>query len=182
MTRFIAAVICAAGFSQIDVEARLHAPLLSESYHAVPASQMVVRDTAVAMPTLQGSSSEWLKEFDKVPSELRRAASRPSPTKPHRLDASLFPPGTRLVPASAVERIFTGAGVEENWSAFRTQFKSRGWLAFSDALLAGDRLDALVYYEARCGGLCGEGGYAWLRRDTVSSPWRIEKKIVSWMS
>jgi hypothetical protein len=182
VTPLIAAVICAAGFSQIDAEARLHATLLGDSYHAVPASQMVVKDMAVAMPSVQGSSSEWLKEFEKVPSELRRAASRHSPTKPHRLDPSLFPPGTRLVPASAVERIFTGGGVEENWSAFNSQFKSRGWLAFSDALLTGDRLDALVYYEARCGGLCGEGGYAWLRRDSVRSPWRIEKKIVSWMS
>ena len=54
MTRFIVAVTCAAGFSQIDVEPRLPAPLLSESYHAVPASQMVVKDRAVAMPSFAG--------------------------------------------------------------------------------------------------------------------------------
>ena len=182
MTVLIAAVICAAGFSQTGVEAGVYAVLLNESYHGVPASRLVVNDTAVAMPTLRGSSSEWLKEFDEVPIELRRLASRPSPTQPHRLDASVFPTETRLVPASAIETIFTGRGVEENWSAFRAQVKAQGWLAFSDGLLAGDQLNVLVYYEARCGGLCGEGGYVWLRRDTVGSPWRITKKIVSWMS
>lgn len=182
MTLVIAAVICAAAFSQSVREVGVYAPLLSESYHGVPASQMIVKDTAVAMPTLRGSSSEWLKQFGEVPFELRRLASRASPTQPHRLDASLFPIGTRLVPAPAIEAIFTGPGVEENWSAFRIQVKARGWLAFSDRLLAGDELNALVYYEAWCGGLCGEGGYVWLRRDTVGSPWRIAKKIVRWMS
>lgn len=182
MTVLIAAVICAAGLSEPGVEAGVYAALLSHNYHGVPASLMVVKDTAVAMPTLRGSSSEWLKEFDEIPVELRQLASQPSPTQPHRLDVSVFPPQTRLVRASAIERIFTNSGIEENWSAFRTQVKAQGWLAFSDVLVAGDQLNALVYYEARCGGLCGEGGYAWLRRDTVGSPWRITKKIVSWMS
>jgi hypothetical protein len=116
------------------------------------------------------------------PSELRRAASQPSRTESRRLNASLFPTGTRFVSAQAVQAIFPGSGIEENWSAFRRQFRSKGWLAFSAGLFADDQLNALVYYEARCGGLCGEGGYVWLRRDTPSSPWRIAKKIVAWMS
>ena len=182
MTLYIAATICAAGFSQVDVAAGLYAALLRERYHATPASQMVVTDTAVAMPTLRGSSSDWLKQFDEVPSELRRAASQLSPTASHRLDASLFPPGTRLVSAAAVETTLRGSGIDEKWSAFRRQFNAQGWLAFSGGLLANDQLNALVYYEAHCGGLCGEDGYAWLRRDTTSSPWRIAKKIVRRMS
>lgn len=182
MTLYITAAICTVGIWQVENAAGLYAPLLVERYHAVPASQMVVKDKAVPMPPLRGSSSEWLRQFNEVPSELRRAASEPPPTKPHRLDASLFPAGTRLVSAESVETKFTGSGTEENWSAFRSQFSSHGWLAFSDGLLAEDQLNALVYYEARCGGLCGEGGYVWLRRDSVGSPWRIAKKIVSWMS
>ena len=181
MTLIIAAVIWAAGFSQKVGETEVYAPLLTERFHGVSPSQMVVKDTAVAMPTLRGCSSEWLKQFEQVPSELRQLASRPSPTRRHRLNASLFPSGTRLVDAAAIEAIFT-RGVEENWAAFTTQIKARGWLAFSDPLLAGDHLNALVYYEARCGGLCGEGGYAWLRRDAVGAPWRIAKRIVRWMS
>lgn len=182
MTAVILAVICAAGLSQSGVAAGVYAELLGESYHAVPASRMVVKDTAAAMPRLRGSSSEWLKKFEGVPLQLRQRASQPSPTQPRRLDASMFPPQTRLVPAAAIESIFTNSGVEENWSAFRTQFKAQGWVAFSDVLVASDQLNALVYYESRCGGLCGEGGYVWLRRDAPGSRWRISKKIVSWMS
>ncbi len=182
MTLFIAAAICAAGISQVEGATGLYAALLRERYHGTPASQMVVKDTTIPMRALRASSSEWLRQFDEVPLELRRAASRPSPTKPQRLDRSLLPAGTRLVPAQDVETIFTGPDPEANWLTFRTQFKSRGWLAFSDGLLSGDRLNALVYYEAGCSGLCGEGGYVWLHRDTVSAPWRIAKKIVSWMS
>lgn len=182
MALLFAAVIWAAGFSQGVGETGVYAPLLTERYHGVAASQMVVKDTAVAMPTLRGSSSEWLDEFEPVPSELRQLATRPSPTPRHRLNASLFPIETRLVDAEAIEAIFTRAGVEENWAAFTTQVKARGWLAFSDPLLADDQLNALVYYPALCGGLCGEGGYVWLRRDAVGAPWRIAKKIVRWMS
>jgi hypothetical protein len=182
MTVFITAAICVAWFSQAGGEAGVYAPLLAERYHGVPASQMVVKDTAAAMPTLQGSSSEWLKQFEAIPSELQRLASRPSPTQPHRFDESLFPDRTRLVSAATIEAIFGERGIAENWSAFKTQIDARGYIAFSDALFATDQVNALVYYEARCGGLCGEGGYAWLRRDAVGSPWRVVKKIVGWMS
>src|ERR1700752_471539 len=128
MTLYIAAAICAAGFAQTEAASGLYAPLLREHYHGRPASQMVVTDEAVAMPTLQRSLREWLKQFDEVPAELRRAASQPSPTEVHRLDASLFPPGTRLVSAVAVEKIFKGSATEDPWAAFKRQFRSEGWL------------------------------------------------------
>ena len=174
---------CEFGEHPLPGAAGLYAPLLRESYHGTPASQMVVTDTAVAMPTLQVSSTtEWARQFDEVPSELRRAASQPSPTATHRLDASLFPTGTRLVSAAAVEANFRGSGIDDKWSAFRREFSAQGWLAFSGGLLADDQLNALVYFKAHCGELCGEGGYVWLRRDTASSPWRIAKMMVSWMA
>jgi hypothetical protein len=182
MMFFMAAVTIAVWCSQVGSATGLYAALLHESYHGTPGSQMVVSDTAVKMPTLRGSSSEWLKEFKDVPSELRRAASQPSPTESRRFDSSLFPTGTNLVPDANVQKVFRNAGIGENWSAFRTQFKAQGWLAFSTALLADNQLNALAYYESRCGGLCGEGGYVWLRRDTAGSPWQIVKKIISWMS
>jgi hypothetical protein len=182
MAVLIAAAICAVWFSQTGGDGGVYAPLLGERYHGVLASQMVVKDTAVAMPSLQGSSSEWLKQFEVIPSELQRLASRPSPTQPHRFDESLFPDRTRFVSSSTIEAMFGKRGIAENWSAFKTQIGARGYIAFSDALFATDRVNAVVYYEARCGGLCGEGGYAWLRRDAVGSPWRVVKKIVRWMS
>jgi hypothetical protein len=180
MTILIAAAICAAGVSQ--VESGLYAPLLRERYHGTPASQMVVKDSAVAMPSLRGSAIEWRREFDDTPSELRRAASEPSPTITRRLERSDLPAGTRLVRAHDVDALFASPDLEANWIAFRTEYNARGWLTFSDGLLAADRLSVLVYYEARCGGTCGEGGYVWLRRETVGSPWRTAKRIVAWMS
>ena len=48
MTLYIAAVIWAAGFSQVQVAPGLYAPLLHERYHAMPASEMV--DTQAASP------------------------------------------------------------------------------------------------------------------------------------
>jgi hypothetical protein len=90
VTLFVAAAIGALGWSQAPVASDVYAALLTERYHGVPASQMVVKDTAVAMPTLRGSSSEWLKEFDYVASDLRRAASQPSPTKRRPLTRRSF--------------------------------------------------------------------------------------------
>jgi hypothetical protein len=167
--------------SQTLTAVQVYGALLEQRYHGTPASVMSVKDLTVAMPTLSGSSSEWLKQFDGVPLALRRAASQQSPTKPKVLQASQLPPGTRLVSARAVDAVFT-RGIEENWAAFRRQFKTQGWLSFSEVIFGADGLDALVYYEARCGGLCGEGGFAWLHRDTLRSPWSVAKRIISWES
>jgi hypothetical protein len=181
MAFYIACAIAAAAFSQAEIAA-VYQPLLRERYHGTSASQMVVKDTSLPMPTLRGSLADWLKQFDEVPHALTRAASQPSPKESRRLEASMFPTGTRLVSATTVEAAFRGSGIEEKWSAFRGQFGAQGWVAFSEALATDDQLNALVYYEARCGGMCGEGGYAWLHRGTTNSPWRVAKKIISWMS
>ena len=74
------------------------------------------------------------------------------------------------------------APTTDAWAAFKRQHGADGWLAFSEALLTPDGLDALLYYEAECGGLCGESGYAWLHRDSVQSAWSIKKKIVRRLS
>jgi hypothetical protein len=160
----------------------VYAVLLAQRYHGAPASLMVLKDRALAMPGLRKSAPEWLKEFDRVPVELRRGASDPSPAGLHPYEASLFPPGTRLVPSSAVEAVFREPRVEENWAQFRQLFRATGWLAFSGVLVTRDALNAVVYFESRCGGVCGEGGYFWLRRRTAESPWTVAKRIVSWMS
>ena len=43
--------------------------------------------------------------------------------------------------------------------------------------LTPDARDALLYYEGRCEGLCGEGVYAWLRRDAPEKKWSIKRRI-----
>src|SRR5690349_17564214 len=118
---------------------------------------------------------EFLASFDNL---------RPGHHPPNAIDwiQRCFQAKRGWVPASTIATIFSGSGVEEHWSAFRTQTKASGWLALSDALITGDALNALVYYEARCGGTCGEGGFVWLVRDSADSAWRVAKRIVSWNS
>ena len=57
-----------------------------------------------------------------------------------------------------------------------------GWVSYSDVLTTADGLDALVYTEAHCGDLCGQGSYIWLHRTEPGAPWSIAKTIVSWIS
>jgi hypothetical protein len=109
MAFYIACAIAAAAFSQAEIAA-VYQPLLRERYHGTSASQMVVKDTSLPMPTLRGSLTDWLKQFDEVPPALTRAASQLSPKESRRLEASLFPTGTRLVSATAIEAAFRGSG------------------------------------------------------------------------
>jgi hypothetical protein len=141
---------------------------------------MAVKDVAVAMPTLSGASTEWLAQFDDVPAALRRAASQVAPTNVRPFDLALFPTGIKLVSEEAIERTFAG-GLEQGWAVFRQQYGS-GWLSLSEILFTADSLDALVYYEARCGGLCGESSYLWLHRNTTQSRWLMVKRIIRSMS
>jgi hypothetical protein len=67
--------------AQAGTEADIYAPLFEVRHHGIRPSITVVRDVAVPMPTLRGSSADWLKQFDDVPVALRQAASQPSPTK-----------------------------------------------------------------------------------------------------
>ena len=41
--------------------------------------------------------------------------------------------------------------------------------------------DALIHYEYHCGGRCGAGELAWLRRDQAGH-WRVQKLRNFWMS
>ena len=131
------------------------------------------------MPTLSGSSAVGIQDFDGVPAALLRLARRASPTSARRHNIADFPAGTRLVPEADIETMFA-RGVEKGWLAFKRQYHSERWLSFSDVLFTDEAVDALVYYGTRCGGLCGEGGYAWLHRDSALSGWSIRKKIVQW--
>jgi hypothetical protein len=148
--------------------------------HAVPASKLLVREEAVLMRPIAGRS-EWLRQFDGVPEALRRAASQKKPTKTSKLDPSWFPAKTRFVSEREIQEIFA-AGDLARWETFQQKYRSQGWLAFSEVLTTLDGLDALIYYEAACGGLCGESGYAWLRRDPNTSRWSVKKRIITLMA
>jgi hypothetical protein len=168
---------------QVGSEAAVYAALFKGEYpSAKPLSQLVVQDAAIPMPALAGSAAEWLKQFEVVPMALREAAGQPNPTKSRAFDVGLFPAGTRLVSEKAIRANFAADGIVEGWVSFRRQFGTDGWVALSEVFFTATGTDALVYYEARCGGLCGEGGYVWLHREPGESWWSIRKKIVSWVS
>jgi hypothetical protein len=132
---------------------------LEQLYHGGRGSTFPVTDMAIAMPRLTGAWSEGLDAFASVPAELRRMASQQTPSALHPIDASMLPPGIRIVPA-----------------ATRTDPKA-SWIALSPVLYTRDGLDALVYADAYCGSLCAEDGYVWVHRETRSSPWRLAKRV-----
>jgi hypothetical protein len=71
---------------------------------------------------------------------------------------------------------------DDRWASFYRQSGAAGWVGFSDVVLTIDRMDALVYYEGRCGSLYGVGEFVWLHRDSAESNWAIRKRILSWIS
>jgi hypothetical protein len=180
---FVVGVGLSAQAIQVGRDAAVYAALFKGDYpNLKPLSQLVVQEAAIPMQTLAGSAPEWLKAFDDVPMALRIAVGHLNPTKPRTFDRSLFPAGTRLAPEQAIRANFVGHGIEDGWALFRRQYGTDGWVAFSEVLYTAEATDALVYYEGRCGGLCGEGGYIWLHRAPDQSSWSIRKKIISWVS
>jgi hypothetical protein len=97
------------------------------------------------------------------------------------VDRSLFPTGTRFISQAAITAAFNQP-LEDAWRAFKRQYKSDGWVSFSDVLVTTDGLNALVSTEAHRGGLCGQGSYIWLHRTGPVAPWSIMKTVISWMS
>lgn len=142
---------------------------------------LVVRATPIAMPRLQGSVADWLAEFAAVPVPLREAVDRLQPSE-NAFDASLFAPQVHLVTEARIAQCFTGSDLEQNWAKFKETFDSDRWVAVSEVLLTDDRLNALLYAETHCGGLCGEGDYLWLHRASPDSAWHLGKRILRWIS
>lgn len=165
-----------------SVTSGVYAVLVSGAlHHGLPGSQMLVRDELIPIRALSAETvPAFLKEFDPVPAELGAALRRPT-IKLAPLDRALFPAGTRFISQAAIAAAFT-QGREENWPAFKRQYQSDGWVSFSDVVVTADGLDALVYTEAQCGDLCGQGSYIWLHRTGPAAPWSIMKTIVSWIS
>ena len=179
----MAGAACAAPRAQPISIAGVYAGLFETTFHGTPAAAMLVAGSAEPMPTIGGSGAlaSWLAEFDELPQSLRQAVSQPTPTGARDFAVGDFPSGTRVVSPSAIREHVTGS-LEDSWSAFTRRHNAYGWMSFSDVLFSDDGLDALVYYSAACGSLCGEAGYAWLHRDSAQSRWSLKKKIISRMA
>ena len=162
--------------SQVSVKQEVYAVLLlGASHHGLPGSRMLVRDELIPIRAISaGAVPEFLEKFDPVPGELRKAMRRPTVFKPAPVDRALFPAGTQFISEAAIAAVFTQA-ISDSWTAFRRQYNSNGWVSYSDVLVTADGLDALVYTEAHCGALCGQGSYIWLHRTGPAAPWSIMK-------
>jgi len=179
----MAGAACAAPRAQPISIAGVYAGLFETTFHGTPAAAMLVAGSAEPMPTIGGGGAlaSWLAQFDELPQSLRHAVNQPTPTGTRDFALGDFPSGTRVVSPSAIREGFTGS-LDDGWTAFMRRHNAYGWMSFSDVLFSDDGLEALVYYSAACGSLCGEAGYAWLHRDSAQSRWSLKKKIISRMA
>ena len=148
-------------------------------------ANLVVTNLTIPMRTVNvaRSGSPWVSQWEAVPLALRQAAEQSPPAAAAPLGPDLFPQGTRLVTRAEVDAAFIPRGPSEDaWASFHRRFNAGGYLNVSDIVFSPDQNNALVYYEMRCGGLCGMGAYVWLSRDSGGSRWAIRRRIVSWVS
>lgn len=166
-----------------DIAAGVYAALVSGAgYHGIQAAGMLVKDEWISIdPVSDSAVPEWLAELAPLPAELRQALRRPPVFEAAVFNRSLFPAGTRFISPKVIDAVFSRSG-PDGWPEFRRQHKAAGFVAYSQVLATSDGLDALVYVEASCGGLCGEGVYHWLHRARPGSPWSIMKSITSWIA
>ena len=120
---------------------------------------------------------EW--RWTDAPTALLRAIARQPATERTLFTAAVFPSNARIVPNAEISRTLSSPA---NWDHFTEHFHATSWLAFSKALVTHNSHDAVMYYEHRCGNLCADGGYLWLHRASLSSPWVRRSRAIVWMS
>lgn len=152
-----------------QLDALPFSPLFAQRYHGVAPSTLGVIDTLIPMRPLDANA----ERYRQLPPALRRMASVPAPTRAKPLDPRMVPPSVAILAAESMP----SAPTAESLDVIRWNLRQRGF-AFSDALMTPDGLDALIYYEAVCGGTCGEAGYAWVQRQSLRAPWALEAKLV----
>lgn len=88
-----------------------------------------------------------------------------------------FPAGTRFINATESDEIFNPKyrPNPDAWKLFGDRFKAQSIQGFSRALITDDGLDAWVTMNHSCGTKCGQVGYAWLHRDSRTSPWVVKR-------
>lgn len=178
---FLAAVVALSSVSaQPGAAGDVYRIALRDRIHGIPASMFVLTTTPIRMPTGLRANGQWFKQFKGMPDELLRVLRDPPAAAEHFASGS-FPDGTKFVAEPAVRRLFQTA-TKNPWPVFKREMKAEGWIAFSDVVFTADGLDALVYYEGRCEGLCGEGVYAWLHRDSGEKKWSIKRRVMKWVS
>ncbi len=86
---------------------------------------------------------------------------------------------TKLISKAEVDKFFAPSGGW--WEAFYKSYpNSPGLITFSNVGFNSDGSQALLYIGHSCGGLCGTGHYVLLTKN--NGAWRVEKKVMTWIS
>jgi uncharacterized protein len=157
----------------------IYTAVIGLSFHAVPGSRFAVVDRTIALPAISDRLVQELKAA-RLPDALLDAVRR-GPASDQPLDSSVLPEGTPLASKARVDAVLAGQNAS-TLPPFRREFGADGVLSLSAVVFSPDHRDAVVRYEARCGSLCGEGGYVWLRRYESSGRWVVVRAFAVWFS
>lgn len=115
-----------------------------------------------------------------MPSTLPAALDRLTESRESTTSLS-FPWPVYLLPSTTLREMFS-RGTTDGWNEFHRRYpRQRGYLTVSPVAMSADTLDALVYYEFRCGRLCGQGEFVWITRRGTSG-WQVRKIFGVWVS
>jgi hypothetical protein len=162
--------------------AEVYATLVDSAYTRPTPDTLLVAESTVAfrIPPV-GTRSEWRRKYDSIPAELPAALAAASRSKRPSSELPL-PRPVRFIAHAELTEIFA-RGVGEGWQEFYRRYpRQRNYLAFSPVVFSADSVDALVYLEYHCGGLCGGGDLYWLTRTGNGRGWRVQKKVMFWVS
>lgn len=167
-----------AGYTRLA--AAVYAALLDSVHTRLAPDTLLVADSTLTFRVPTEGLSSWHALFDSLPKGLAAALQATSRDKQRSATLPL-PRPTQLITSATLREIFAG-GISGGWAEFYRRYpRQRNYLRFSPVAFTTDSLDALVYYEYRCGGRCGGGNAVWLtRRD--GTRWRVRKVFNFWIS
>jgi len=146
--------------------------------------ERLVIDAASAL-AIGPNPEDWATTLLGAPAELRAKLGEPKYQRLVWLNAEALPPGTRLIPRSAIDDAFMSApklGLTDRWEAFRRLYGVPSFVSLSRAIVTTDGRDALVYFVHACGDLCGEHTLLWLRRIPADGAWIVRARRLFWVS
>lgn len=160
---------------ETSAEANVYAALFESVMPPLRPGAIVVVDSTASLPA--GFLSSRFGKRDSMPPELPATLDRLMQAK-HPAAKLHFSRPVLLVPDTTLRAIFIAGG----WTEFRRRYAGQhGFLRVSPVALSADSLDALVYYELRCGGLCGTGEALWISRRGTNR-WHLRKRFHFWSS
>lgn len=139
----------------------------------------------VSLVPVRPDAQDWQVPLLGAPPELRALLEVPENRRPVWLNAASLPAATQLVPRATISDVFRTAPKTDRyggWETFRARYGVSSYLSLSRAIITADGRDALVYFEHRCGSLCGEGTLLWLRRIPADGPWTVRGRRLFWIS